>query len=52
MNQAELEAYLREFPMASAWHNTSYGLDDLDFQDFIRDLAHGIITEFRRKGVN
>ena len=52
MNQAEVEAYLRTFPAASGWGNVLYGLDDLDFQEFVKDLAHGIITEFRRKGVN
>ncbi len=52
MNQAELEAFLRAFPAASGWGNVLYGLDDLDFQEFVRDLAHGIITEFRKKGVD
>lgn len=52
MNQAELEKYLREFPAGSGWGNALYGLDDLDCTDFIRDLAHGIITEFRKKGVD
>lgn len=47
MNQAELEAYLREFPTAQGWGNTLYGLDDLDFQEFIQDLAAGLIVEFR-----
>lgn len=52
MNQAELEEYLRAFPRASGWGNVTFGLDDLDFRDFIKDLAHGVITEFRKKGVD
>jgi hypothetical protein len=52
MNQAELEAYLRAFSRANGWGNATFGLDDLDFGDFIKDLAHGIITEFRQKGTD
>lgn len=46
MNQAELETFLRAFPVANSYGNHTYGLDDLDFEDFIKDLAQGIIAEF------
>lgn len=53
MNQAELEEFLRAFPAASGWSNVTFGLvNDLDFEDFVKDLAHGVITEFRKKGVD
>lgn len=37
----ELQQLLRKFPSpaGSRWGNLTYGLDDLDFDDFIRDLA-------------
>jgi hypothetical protein len=52
VNQAELEEYLRNFPGRSGWGNVTYGLDDLGFEDFIRELANGIMREFRSKGVD
>ncbi len=52
VNQAELEAFLRAFPQASGWHNETFGLDDLDFEDFLKDLANGIMRQFRQKGVD
>ena len=37
------EATIREFPKNYGWPNKTYGLNNLDFEDFVPELAFAIV---------
>lgn len=42
MDREAIERAIRDFPGFSGWGNETYGLDDLDFDYFVSDLAEFI----------
>lgn len=49
MKDTELEDFLRGFPESAGWGNTTYGLDDLDFGDFVKHLARTLAARLRNE---
>lgn len=39
VDPAFIKELLREFPDVQGWANVQYGLDDLDYEDFVDELS-------------